>query len=137
MSKMIRKQLKNAKDIIEALKQGPVMENDSFILKIENGIICRYDKTGKTVSVNSAIFPLSDNIWVEQEQEFKFELGKFYKTRDGGKAIYLFFDRDTCDTEKFYKVQRVGDCYGYHVYQNGMCSRKGPSGFDIVGEWEE
>lgn len=67
----------------------------------------------------------------------KFEVGKFYKTRDGRKAQFLGdFSVNLCRIDSLLFCVEGNDRW-YFSGGNYRCSGDGIAGLDIVSEWKE
>lgn len=125
--------LETPEAVIKALKEGKeVRDKYGSICKLVNGIIISklndFFEIGKPIrSVNKP--------YISEEEPFKIEVGKFYKTRDGRKAWITEY-RDTEDVFPFL-VAAQKELALYSVTKEGRLYSEGISGIDLVAPWEE
>ena len=126
--------LETPKAVIKALKEGKeVYENNcpdySFKL-IENIIVAKCEDFFEVGSmVNTGNKP-----YILEEEPFKIEVGKFYKTRDGRKAWVVSRHQD----EHFpYVIAVLGEVDAYAVTKDGRFYDDKPYAYDLVAPWEK
>lgn len=130
---MTKRYLKTPEEVMQALKEGKTVKNengDAYVLK--DGLIVQ-TFLGNLLSLNTTIF-FDANLYAEEPDELKLEVGKFYKTRDGRKAWVVSQQKD----ERYpYAVAILGEVDFYCPMKNGRFFAEENSAFDIVAPWEE
>lgn len=122
--------------IIERLKNGEELKfesrGDEYIFKIINGVpvcLCGKECTSIFASLN---MNADKDLYFETPDKLDLEVGKFYKTRGGLKAIVVY-----CDSkEMFYTVHIIGDEEQYTVYSDGVYDTQEETENDLVAEWD-
>lgn len=133
----MKKYLKTPEEVIMALQSGKVvLDTNKNKYKMINGIITTYWASKKEWGLNMYINN-RDNLYVEESEPLKLEVGKFYKTRDGRKAIVLNVVKD--DTRSCpVRVVVVDNTYEpYFVRKSGRLYKNEENAWDIVAPWEE
>ena len=133
----MKKYLKTPEEVIMALQSGKaVLDTNKNKYKMINGIIATYWASKKEWGLNMYINN-RDNLYVEESEPLKLEVGKFYKTRDGRKAIVLNVVKD--DTRSCpVRVVVVDNTYEpYFVRKSGRLYKNEENSWDIVAPWEE
>ena len=90
---MTKKYLKTPEEVIDALQSGKTIRDHSSQWKLHKGFIVRKGANSDTWIVNDYVPSNYDGIYVEEQEPLKLEVGKFYKTRDGKRLLYLQFQR--------------------------------------------
>ncbi|MCM1260685.1 MAG: hypothetical protein NC222_07010 [Staphylococcus sp.] len=123
--------LHTSEEVIKALKEGKEVHIDrDFFYKMIDGFIVRFGNGQEVIGEDIYI---SDNTYILEEDPFKIEVGKFYKTRDNKKAHCFFIDESdiysccfTIDNKKHIFCTKL----------NGEYQSDSISDFDIIGYWE-
>lgn len=128
--------LETPEEVIKALKDGKVVYEEncpdySFKL-IENIIVAKYKDSFEVGSMVS----IGNEPYVLEEEPFKLEVGKFYRTRNGSKAfVYAKEDKGKYNYWAVI-VNSIIDknfcCTVDGTYSVGKESKK-----DLVAHWEE
>ena len=125
----MKRYLKSPEEVVQALKDGKVVESEGYSYKLVNGVICSFYKQGYYKwNVGGAIFQ-SDEPYVDEPEQLKLEVGKFYKTRDGEKAVILAAD----ENQSFF-VAVIGKYNTFFVNNKGLACKKQ---LNLVAPWEE
>lgn len=133
----MKKYLKTPEEVIDVLQDGKVVTNkEGCHYKMYKGVIFCFWKNKKQWDITFTL-GYSDDLYVDEPEQLKLEVGKFYKTRDGRKAIVLAY---YCEEEVYpYLVARIGVWEEpYRVAKN--CFRldeKELDAWDLVAPWEE
>lgn len=131
---MTKRYLKTPEEVVQALKEGKEVLSDTFgyyKYKMFDGIVCRYN--GDFWTLNACLDGAA-KIYVNEPEPLKLEVGKFYKTRDGRKAI-VFAKIGREYPYPFY-VAKVENPVTYSVDADGRkTDEENPS--DLVATWEE
>lgn len=130
----MKRYLKSPEEVVQALKDGKVVESEGYSYKLVNGVICSFYKQGYYKwNVGGAIFQ-SDEPYVDEPEQLKLEVGKFYKTRDGKKAfVYAKFSGVPFP---FYVVKE-NSISTYNVDIKGRSDFSTTEYNDLVAPWEE
>lgn len=140
MIKLIEKSLENLNEVKEALLSGKKVwykQIDGYrYLLYSNGMINCYKENNELVILNYHIF--NDGMYFLKEKvKIKMKLGKFYKTRNGKKAICVSH-RPKKGKKLNYLMYILGDKDGmsFWVDEQG-CANKADLDFplDIVNYW--
>lgn len=131
---MKRVYLNTPKQVIKALIDGKEIfleESGAGKVKLIDGFCVK--ESPSQFNINYTI-NLRDKPFVYEQESLKLEVGKFYKTRDGRKAIVLKITefKDCCvvaivGTNITYYVS----CYGHYSQD---CSE---NDYDLVAPWED
>lgn len=122
------------KEIIERLLAGKIAKNDlGRTLYAINGVLCSSIPNEKTVI--GACVGVSDfeNLYFEEPEKLKIEVGKCYKTRDGRKA-FISAIRNSNDVF-FGCIQGDFDRTAWH--SNGLFMMNETSDYDLISEWSD
>ncbi len=123
--------LETPEAVIKALKEGKdVRDENNYSYKIVDGfIVATYDDDfyiGHTISG-------LDKPYILEEEPFKIEVGKFYKTRDGRKAWVVSRQQD----EHYpYIIAILDEVDAYAVTKDGRFYDDRPYAYDLVAPWE-
>lgn len=133
----MKRYLHTPEEIMQALKEGKIVKDEyghAFALK--NGFIIQM-YAGEMQSVNTTVYLDGYKYYIECPKPLKLEVGKFYKTRRGDKAIIL--DINEQDTTGFpVRVAAIGGTeYPYFVMDTGRYSKSRLTKCDLVAPWEE
>ena len=135
---MTKKYLKTPEEVIQALQdKKEVFDFLGNNYKLVNGIIMyRTQKGGWGINAHIGH---ADNLYVDETEPLNLEVGKFYKTRRGDKAIVLYIN-DKADAGCWpVLVSVVGkvNC-SYSVSKTGSYYSSGrDTVWDIVAPWED
>ena len=128
----MKKYLKTPEEVISVLKSGKTVYSDCGEYRMIDGLIVFKSKIENLYTINENLL-LQENLYIEESEPFKIEVGKFYKTRGGEKA------RCYCKGEQnsFFTVD--GTATILHVFTDSGRSWKDDiiSLYDIIGPWEE
>lgn len=132
---MTKKYLKTPEEVIKALKEGKeVRDKYGSICKLVDGIIISklndFFEIGKPIrSVNKP--------YILEEEPLKIEVGKFYKTRCGKKAIILGKE----DVDDGFPIHvALMDYYAnaFYVSVSGRYNINGSDNeLDLISPWED
>lgn len=130
---MTKRYLKTPEEMIDALQAGKKIEAGDFEYRLVGEVIIAINKTDKSWAVNPGIY--SDDIpFIDEPEPLKLEVGKFYKTRDGRKALVVSRHQD----EHFpYVIAVLGKVDAYAVTKDGRFYDDRPYAYDLVAPWEE
>lgn len=130
----MKRYLKSPEEVVQALKDGKVVESEGYSYKLVNGVICSFYKQGYYKwNVGGAIFQ-SDEPYIDEPESLKLEVGKFYKTRNGKKA-FVYGKIGIKYPYPFY-VALIGKLDTYNVNAEGKhTDDRHP--LDLVAPWEE
>lgn len=126
----MRKYLKTPEEVISALKEGKTVYSACGKYRMIDGIIVFKSKIADLYTINENLL-LEENLYIEESEPLKIEVGKFYKTRGGEKARCYILG----DDRAFFTVDDKGTFSTYHdgkVYGNPISYQD-----DIIGPWEE
>lgn len=135
---MAKRFLKTPEEVIQALQdKKEVFDFLDNNYKLVNGIIIyRTQKGGWGINAHIGH---ADKLYVDEPEQIKLEVGKFYKTRRGDKAIVLYIN-DKADAGCWpVLVAVVGkvNC-SYSVSKTGGYFSSGnDTAWDIVAPWED
>ena len=135
---MTKRYLKTPEEVIQALQdKKEVFDLFDNNYKLVNGIIIY--RTQKGGWVINAHIGHADKLYVDEPEQLKLEVGKFYKTRRGDKVIVLYIN-DKADAGCWpvlvavvgkvncsYSVSKTGD---YYLSDSN-------ADWDIVAPWED
>lgn len=133
----MKRYLHTPEEIMQALKEGKIVKDEygrAFALK--NGFVIQI-YAGEMQCINTTIYLDGYKYYIECPKPLKLEVGKFYKTRDGRKAIVLNVVKD--DTRSCpVRVVVVDNTYEpYFVRKSGRLYKNEENAWDIVAPWEE
>lgn len=127
----MKKYLKTPEEVISALKEGKTVYSSCGEYRMIDGLLVFKSKIGGLYTINENLL-LEENLYIEESEPFKIEVGKFYETRGGEKARCYYAD------EKVAYFTIDGQCSSFSAYLAGNClSTKKPHECDIIGPWEE
>lgn len=132
---MTKRYLKTPEEVIQALKEGKIVETENNEYKLIDGMICGFQKQKGQWMLGHSIFE-SEEAYIEEPKPLKLEVGKFYKTRDGHKVFVAYIDRDCLDKYPPVCVVIIGTKNRYWVRIDGL-RYTDRSAADIVAPWEE
>lgn len=135
---MTKRLLKTPEEVIQALQdKKEVFDFLDNNYKLVNGLIIYRTQKGSW-GINAHIGN-TDKLYVDEPEQIKLEVGKFYKTRGGDKAIVLYIN-DKADAGCWpVLVTIVGkaNC-SYSVSKTGSYYSSGrDTAWDIVAPWED
>ena len=127
----MKRYLKTPEEVMQALKEGKPVETDMKYYVLKDGLLNCYskNKTGSWWTVNSAIYD-SDMPYVEEEEPFKIEVGKWYETRDHQKARCFIVEKERCHFT-------IDNYCHFFTNKNGVYVDNEMSRYNIIGPWEE
>lgn len=129
----MKKYLKTQEEVTQALREGKTVQTNEMEYGVINNLIVGFDKIAREISINPAI-RLSEKPYINEPDELKLEVGKFYKTRNGRRAWVVAQQLD----ERYpYIVAILGEVDVYSPMKNGRFFAEENSAFDIVAPWEE
>lgn len=133
---MTKRYLKTYEEVIDALKAGKVIRDTDSLWTLRDGFIVRKRKDANYTSwvINDCISSNYSGIYVEEPDQLKLEVGKFYKTRDGRKAIV--YAKMGIDCPYPFCVVKVGRLDAYNINEEGKQAADDLS-LDLVAPWEE
>lgn len=127
----MKKYLKTPEEVIKVLKEGKTVYSDCGEYRMIDGLIVFKSKIENLYTINENLL-LQENLYIEEPEPFKIEVGKFYKTRDGNKArCFVVTPKEASFT--------VDGMHGtIETYPEGLVSIDGSKDpCDIIGQWEE
>lgn len=132
----MKRYLKTPEEVIGALQTGKTLYDDvakGSQWSLYKGVLIRKDNDGYFL-VNTPICK-GWNVYIEEPEPLKLEVGKFYKTRDGRKAWVV----ERIDTEDIFTFRVATRKEGaiYTVTKEGNRFSEGRSATDLVAPWEE
>lgn len=130
----MKKYLNTPEEVIKALKDGKeVKGDDGYCCKMIDGVICVFVGGGWVVGAG---LDDEDKPYIEEAEPLKFEVGKFYKNRQGRKLICCFVSEGQNDNQAVRLVD-MSDGDFVTTSLTGQYLSNEQSGYDIIGEWEE
>lgn len=131
----MKKYLKTQEEVTQALREGKTVQTNKMEYGVINNLIVGFDKIAREISINPAI-RLSEKPYIDEPEQLKLEVGKFYKTRRGEKAICL------CKKGDYYICKLNSYIVGYWVDKTGRMLFHGipertETDSDVVALWEE
>lgn len=127
----MKKYLKTPEEVISVLKSGKTVYSDCGEYRMIDGLIVFKSKIEDLYTINENLL-LQENLYIEESEPLKIEVGKFYETRGGEKARCYYAD------EKVAYFTIDGQCSFFSGYIAGnYFSDKEPSKYDIICPWEE
>lgn len=132
---MTKRYLNTPEEVVQALQSGKVvLDTNKNKYKMINGIIATYwaskNEWGLNMYINNR-----DNLYVEESEQLKLEVGKFYKTRDGRKA-FIFTKIDNA-RYPFAFIVVDGDFESKSCTATGFHFDTKQDQLDLVAPWEE
>lgn len=123
--------LKTPEEVLETLKEGKrIIDGGGNISKLKDGfIITKYQNGDWALGTT---IDNCDEVYFEEKEPLKLEVGKFYKTRDGRKA-YCFYKDEYYDR---YKIVLLGFYETYYVSDTGKKDHQ-TDNLDLIAEWKE
>lgn len=127
--------LETPEAVIKALKDGKEIKNEDeynkYSYKLVDGFIV--NTVGNNFIVGDDISNIDNHPYILEEEPFKIEVGKFYKTRDGRKAWVVSRQQD----EHYpYVIAVLDEVDAYAVTKDGSFYDDRPYSFDLVSPWE-
>lgn len=129
---MTKRYLKTPEEVIDALQAGKVVTDGACRCKLYKGIIVCKDKEQWNITPTlSHEYGLS----VDEPEPLKLEVGKFYKTRNGLKAI--IYDTEAAINYPYCiaLIKNKKSCT-YYCTPDGKNSTD-IEGLDLVAPWED
>lgn len=127
----MKKYLKTPEEVVKALKAGKTVYSDCGEYRMIDGLIVFKSKIEDLYTINENLL-LQENLYIEEPEPFKIEVGKFYKRRDGKKARCFCIDAHV----PYFVVD--GESSAFSTYMAGnVFPSKTPCEYDIIGPWEE
>ena len=130
----MKRYLKTPEEVMQALKEGKTVKNEygyTYEL-IKDAFIVQTFKE-KIRSINTTIF-FDEDYYIDEPEQLKLEVGKFYKTRERKKAWVVSYKQGL---RYPYSVAVLGEVGTYTVLGNGCCYENHTTPQDIVALWEE
>lgn len=129
----MKKYLKTPEEVIKALKEGKEIKNKvNWIYKLIDGVIVVFYSGGSDFEVN-ALIRSHEELYIEETEPLKIEVGKFYRTK-GNKKAYVYLDygnglfRAVCDYyTNSYCIDDKGEYTSYPKVNK----------LNLVSPWEE
>ena len=137
----MKRYLKTPEEVIDALRAGKVLTSDEekSTWTMYNGVIVRKKKEkeyfGKW-SIGNAIVDYFD-VYVNEPEPLKLEVGKFYKRRDGKKVVVLGKNPNHSDCFSYRVMAMEYNSFAYWVTVAGQVSIGITNDEDLVAPWEE
>lgn len=133
---MTKRYLKTPEEMIAALQAGKKIVAGDFEYRLVGKVIIAINKTDKSWAVNAGIY-LDDVPFIDEPEQLKLEVGKFYKTRAGLKVVVLHIDENSSDGCPV-RVAVFDNIYDpYCVKKTGKYTNCVNSVWDIVAPWED
>ena len=129
----MKKYLKSPEEVIDALVAGKVVCDKESQWKLHKGFIVRKDEDFDIWIVNDCISSNYAGLYIDEPEPLKLEVGKFYKTREGGKVIILA----DINGGKFFVAEISRWTSPYTVRKNGCVYENGANAYDIIAPWQE
>ena len=131
----MKKYLKTPEEVIDALAAGQIVCDEDSQWKLYKGFVMRKDNAFDNWVVNDYILSDYVGLYIDEPEPLKLEVGKFYKIRNGKKAIIL---ADDCESTNYpYLVAEIGkETHIYRLNKNGCVYEKGANAWDIVAPWK-
>ena len=115
----MKKYLNTPEEIINALKEGKEIKNKvNWSYKLIDGVIVVFYNGESDFEVN-ALIRSHEELYIEEVEPLKIEVGKFYRTK-GNKKAYVYFDygnrlfRAVCDDyTNSYCIDNKGEYINY------------------------
>lgn len=132
----MKKYLNTPEEVVQALQEGKKVHTDFMEYWCTRGVFFSLNKKDDYICINSNISFLHDYMYVEEPEPLKLEVGKFYRLRNGRKAIVANVDEDISRHPAFVAVIGGGN-NSYWVSKTGKYSSCSESEWDLVAPWEE
>lgn len=136
--------LNTAEEILDALQKGEAVYEDitggNIKYKMYNGVmVSEYSPKGSKFINSGTIFVENNRYYVYEKEPIKLEVGKFYKTRDGKKAICAYKTKSAKDDRPYFFSSVGGDeIFSMWTTRNGFCKDEERTyNEDIVDYWED
>ncbi len=132
----MKKYLKTPEEVIKAFKDGKEVKNTlNWTYKFVDGFIVLFSsKEDNHWTINSSIGD-TEKPYIEEAEPLKFEVGKFYKMRNGEKALLVFVGEKR--NGYWYKFVNQKDGDSFWTNENGLNVSVEARPWSIIGEWEE
>lgn len=131
----MKRKIKNFSDFLECIKAGKKVTDDTNrFYFLQNGYICSKDEDDYGWHNTSIDTDELSRMEVEEEEQFKIEVGKFYRTRGGKKAYCIYREEGNLYPNRC-AIDGYSDCTTYT--DGGLVLRECENNDDIVGYWEE
>jgi len=124
----MKRYLKTPEEVINALQVGKKVETEGLEYKFINGILVGISKTDKNWIIYPALY-FSVTPYIDEPKPLKLEVGKFYRTRNGEKAVILAVD----ENQSFFAAV-IGKYNTFFVNDKGLACEKQ---LNLVAPWEE
>ena len=134
---MTKRYLKTPEEVVQALKAGKEVFSfvADFKYKMIDGVICRY--SGTRWILNSCLDGM-EKLYVDEPEPLKLEVGKFYKTRGGQRAIVLGIEKNNKDGFPLHVALMDAYSASFYVTTSGQYNSSGSKdNNDLVAPWEE
>lgn len=131
----MKRKIKDFKDFLDCIKAGKKVTSDYgyWTYFFSNGYICK-----SCDNLNAYNLPINgrdlEEMEVEEQEQLRFEVGKFYRTRDGRRA-YCF---SKIEGTLYPNHCAIDGESGFNTYTDGgldFSDEENPE--DIIGYWEE
>lgn len=130
---MTKRYLRTPEEVIDALQDKKTLTDGRTTWKVYKGWVVR--SCNRNIwSVGESITSCND-VYIEEPEPLKLEVGKFYKTRDGRKA-WVVDGTDIKGAFPFMVVTQK-ECNVYRVTKDGRRFFENTDGTDLVAPWEE
>lgn len=134
---MSKKYLTTPEEVVQALQDGKKVYTDFMEYWYNKGVFFSLNKKDGYICINSNISFLHNYMYVEEPEPLKLEVGKFYKTRDGRKALVYGKYKETNEVYP-YTVVVVGEPMSeICVSKAGEVVVGAENIEDLVAPWEE
>lgn len=130
----MKKFLRTPEEVVQALQEGNKVQTDYMEYWFRKGVFFSLNKKDGYVCINSNVLFIPDCMYVEEPKPLKIEVGKFYRTRGGKKA--LVYARISDEYPYPYYVAKVGMAVTYSVNADGRRTDE-ENAVDLVAPWEE
>ena len=134
---MTKRYLKTPEEVIDALQAGKKIEAGDFEYRLVGEVLIANNKNDKSWAVNAGIY--SDDIpFIDEPEPLKLEVGKFYRTRGGKKAIVLGIEQNNEDGVPVHIALMDAHTASFYVATSGNYKSSGrKDDNDLVAPWEE
>ena len=134
----MKRYLKTPEETVKALKSGKEVIIGShfgrtYKYKLIDGVICSW--AGDCWILNDCLRS-ADKAYIDESEQFKLEVGKFYKTRNGRKA-FVYAKTDTEPYHCWAVIIDSSDVGTFCCTANGVYTVNKESEKDLVAPWEE